>query len=340
MKFVLLKSWYGNIGDGFVQKGAKSILERSFPDSCVIEASTLGNDLLSESGIKLFSKYIGGKGNGSISRKFSDFGRKHTLNDPRVEKLANVGDLIDTDVIILAGCVLNSNLDLYIGPINKIRRNGSKIIFLGAGATDYLPSTVRNVRIILEEMKPFALLSRDLKALTHYSDLFQHCYYGIDCAFFINDYYSPPKADKSFIAATFDTIREPVINSKYPIIRPHHSVLKLPLSLPRKFFSISSISMLNFFNNTNSFISDNINDYLFLYSNAKEVHSDRIHACIAALAYGTPTRLYIKTPRDQLFERIVRNINEELVVADSGVIEVLQLETISFLQDILTNGNQ
>lgn len=50
--------------------------------------------------------------------------------------------------------------------------------------------------------------------------------------------------------------------------------------------------------------SDEPFTYLTTYANAQLTLSDRVHACVAALAYGRPAMLFGSTPRDALFERI------------------------------------
>jgi hypothetical protein len=55
------------------------------------------------------------------------------------------------------------------------------------------------------------------------------------------------------------------------------------------------------------FVSDTLKDYPFLYVNAEEVHSDRIHACVPALVYGNKIKFYHETPRKYLFDSILND---------------------------------
>ena len=60
---------------------------------------------------------------------------------------------------------------------------------------------------------------------------------------------------------------------------------------------------------------------MFLYSNAKEVHSDRVHACVAALAYGIPARFYYDTPRAGLFDKVLKeDISKKVTTIDQDKI--------------------
>ena len=59
------------------------------------------------------------------------------------------------------------------------------------------------------------------------------------------------------------------------------------------------------FERPSTLISDLPSDYLALYANAQVTHTDRIHACIAALALGRRAQLYgAAVPRLGMFERV------------------------------------
>ncbi|MDR0307494.1 MAG: hypothetical protein LBI42_11745 [Chitinispirillales bacterium] len=68
-------------------------------------------------------------------------------------------------------------------------------------------------------------------------------------------------------------------------------------------------------------ISDIPEDYLTLYANATAVHSDRVHACVVALAYGNKARLYNNTLRAALFKKLgIANIRDTLCILNSEVL--------------------
>ena len=59
------------------------------------------------------------------------------------------------------------------------------------------------------------------------------------------------------------------------------------------------------------------NDYLSLYANCSTVYSDRVHACVATLAFGNKARLIDDTPRAHLFETLdAGNVRNEIVQLD------------------------
>ena len=57
----------------------------------------------------------------------------------------------------------------------------------------------------------------------------------------------------------------------------------------------------------NAVASDEPFTYFTLYAGAELTLSDRVHACVATLAFGNPAMLYHPTPRARLFERLDLN---------------------------------
>jgi hypothetical protein len=73
-----------------------------------------------------------------------------------------------------------------------------------------------------------------------------------------------------------------------------------------------------YFEMPNTLISDLPSDYLSLYARAHTVYSDRVHACIAALSYGSRAMLFANNePRLRMFERLhLREIADRPVRID------------------------
>lgn len=78
----------------------------------------------------------------------------------------------------------------------------------------------------------------------------------------------------------------------------------------------------------NLYVSDNIRDYLFMYSNANEVHADRIHACVPALVYGGKIKFYYDTPRGRLFDGLVTQTNEGFEIIDGDALNQQKEELV------------
>ncbi len=58
------------------------------------------------------------------------------------------------------------------------------------------------------------------------------------------------------------------------------------------------------FKRPGSVASDEPFTYLTTYAHAELTLSDRVHACVAAIAYGRPAMLFTSTPRAHLFDRV------------------------------------
>jgi hypothetical protein len=170
-----------------------------------------------------------------------------------------------------------------------------------------------------------------------YSDVATHSYNGIDCAFYINDWYEPPEANTEISVHTFDKQEEPKINSPGKVIRPDHFPFKEPHgNIVQKYSKYrDQQTLLNKQNNV--FVSDMLEDYLFFYSNSEVTHSDRIHACVPTLTYGNKAQFWFETPRAKLFDKVLdTSIQSSPVKLDSGKIDRLKLNQTKELQNILS----
>lgn len=83
----------------------------------------------------------------------------------------------------------------------------------------------------------------------------------------------------------------------------------------------------------NALVSDEPWTYLTLYANAELVLADRVHACVAALAYGRPAMLFNPSPRQALFARLgVEDIGLYPVEVDPGRLEEEQERQLAWLR--------
>jgi hypothetical protein len=86
----------------------------------------------------------------------------------------------------------------------------------------------------------------------------------------------------------------------------------------------------------NSFVSDIPYTYLNLYANAKLTLSNRVHACVATLAYGNPAMLISKTPRAKLLERVGASaIIREPVTLPKEEIEEEKAQLVDFVRSVI-----
>ncbi|WP_049923602.1 polysaccharide pyruvyl transferase family protein [Halopiger djelfimassiliensis] len=338
MKIALLRTWITNIGNGFIDKGAKRIIRRAFPDSEIIEISGFPNK--AEENVAL------GPLAGNVWQKLGAPGEKfrgRRLRDhPVRQNMVSISELVDVDLAILPGCVLyDVALEPYFPTLLELQARDIPIVLLGAGGGSYDRETRRCVTEKLSRLDNCGLISRDTPAYESYADTVDVAYNGIDCAFFIDEWHTPSESNQKFSVAAFDKVEEPPLRSDTRTIRPDHN----PLGRSKPYQGIvrnvwDRIKSYGDFNRGNVFVSDLITDYLFLYANTEVTHSDRIHACIPTLAYGNQAQFHFDTPRAALFDNVgLSEITERPVTLNENIEEqkeqqVQQLrETVDVLRE-------
>lgn len=316
---ILIKGggWVTNIGNAFLDIGLIGILKKCLPQAHIFLLSNTPYWLNYEIKKNLFNK---------ITKKL--------FKKDLISMMFNVQEFIEADYVVIHGACLGTDwFDRHGETLRKIVRNGAKLLIIGGSLTDRTYENNKEIEFVkkyLEKLKPLIFISRDERTFENFKDIAEYSYNGIDCAFFINDVFIPPTLNcDPFIIFNFDKTPEPKIkNLDIPndvkIIRTHHSFL-----FNKKVF-------FQYYTRDNMLISEFPYEYLILYANAQAVYSDRVHACVTALVYNVPARLFSKTGRASLFDRIgIKGITKELVKADISKIEEEKNNQIKFLQKIL-----
>jgi len=332
MDILLLKTWITNIGNGFIDQGAESCIDASIPNCDITTSSGLGESALAQAGCNFLRDKL---------RFDFDIGESIATSN-RAMSTATVAELVDTDLAVLPGCVLDRHLEWYEAVLQELSDRNVPIVLLGAGGKSYSPQMQQRVRRQLRDLNIVGITTRDDRAYECYSQYVEHAYRGIDCAFYIDDWFVPEDANQEFIAATFDHRPEPNLPESDRIIRPNHrplmpgqsglipAILKTSVQMYRK----RSISL---FTNSDNFVSDSLKDYLFVYRNADETYADRIHACVPSLVYGNAARFYHDTPRVGLFEGLTDgDISQELVELDQEAVANKKSEQIEQFSSIIS----
>ncbi|WP_181950677.1 polysaccharide pyruvyl transferase family protein [Haloferax prahovense] len=326
MRILLLRTWLTNIGNGFIDKGAKALLEQAAPDSTIIEVSGYPNISAER------------KAKGEIGNISNVLGVPQIRNgSPDIQdRMVNIADFVDADVAVLPGCILYEfALDAYHDLLKRLNRRNIPIIFLGAGGGNYEVGTQRYVRKVIDSLHSPAIITRDQTAYDCYSSEFEHSFSGIDCAFYISDWYEPPTSTNNFVISAFDRAEETNFTTELPVIRPHHNPFMKPHEGAVKNL-IWGQKNQEYFESENIFMSDTLEDYLFLYANTDVTYSDRIHSCVPTLAYGNKAMFDFKTPRAKLFDQILEeDITEGPVRLPEQVLQDKKEKQINQVKDIL-----
>lgn len=318
LRILLLKPQIVNIGNGFIAKGARALLETAFPKAEIIESSA-------------FSYYL------------SDLAVENGGDEQLRRNTVGVSEFVDVDAAVLPGCVLYPQpLRRHLPLFKSLSSSSVPVFIIGGGGNDYKQGTKRKVRDLLDEGRVKALISRDISAYEAYGDTVTDAFEGIDCAFYIDDWFEPSSADSDFVTATFDKVREPDIETNDKIIRPHHAPFNLvrdvyegngflgrALKLGRQFTGQDELeTAYDELRKGNLFVSDDIQDYLFIYANANSIHADRIHACVPGLVYGNKIKFYYETPRGRLFDGLVNELEDGYETLDRDVLSNRKKEQI------------
>lgn len=244
-----------------------------------------------------------------------------------------MADKISCDYAVFSGMVVTGRFVRRYGHlIRRMRERGVKIVLNGAGPTGYAKE--EEVAAIIEFWRKWGLhglVTRDLFTYETFKEMSHNAYNGIDSGFFLNDALSLPRLEcAEYDVLTFDAMTEPErFAFRKNVVRLHHKLYptdKRTLKELRK---------------PNSFISEQASDYLTIYGNAREVHSDRVHACVAAASFGKPFQLYSDSKRGLLFERVGISRSELLSSLVEVTNDTLQMEKngqVDFIRNLMGHG--
>jgi hypothetical protein len=278
------------------------------------------------------------------------------------------------DYVVIGGmtqCV--DNFEAAERNLKGFLEKGAKLIIAGGGGWLYDDNEIRAVRDWMKRQPIAIFISRDRHSYENYGDLAGHSHDGIDSAFFISEGFTPiPMEDRNFLVINFDKFPEPDVLNSPPrdmvastpaANRPDPGLLRrikrnltgtakpaapMPTPTPvdargRRVIRTHHSPMWtkdDQFLMPNTLISDLPSDYLSLYAQASEVHSDRVHACIATLSFGNPARYYVEgEPRLRMFDRLgVGEIIRGLVRLEPERLRREKDAQVQFLSKALLDG--
>jgi len=340
MQILYLRTWPTNIGNAFIDLGGLQCLKKALPESEIHSLGGLGRRLLHACAISRYQKaysyyahlipFIRGilKKNVEHSISKKHYQKIFAQTNTNIKNFLDMSLALQTEFVVVSGCILTSQLGLFSSTLMSLKKRNRKIILNAVGGDSYSQAEVEIVRGFLKELKPYAFISRDREAFINYRDLSEHSYDGIDAAFFLDDYFKPPKLQlPEYVVLNFDMREEPLIDVDCDLIlrTSHFNYPPIEGAIVRKIYQ-----------RPNLLVSDNPKDYLTVYANAKEVHSNRVHACVATLSFGKPCKLYNKTKRALLLDRVdAGNVRERLTTLNSEEIERDKIKQMKFLREIL-----
>jgi len=186
MRVLLLRTWTTNIGNGFIDYGARAMLERAFPDAEIVETGGYPNHAADTAALW--------GGTRKLARMTGyDRGSYESPTHPIRQNTVNVSELIDADLAVLPGCVLSRpTFRKYYDTLRQLRERGIPIVVIGGGGEEYDEDERKYVEAVFDALDIDVLLTRDRTAYEEYGDLVEYLYDGIDCSLFLGDSHQPP----------------------------------------------------------------------------------------------------------------------------------------------------
>jgi len=232
---------------------------------------------------------------------------------------------IDCDTVVVSGMnCCQGFIDTEGEAIRHLSDKGVNVIFSGGGQRDYDERETLAFREFLSGLNLKAFISRDSVTYGNLADLAPASFDGIDCAFFLPEAYEPPPLDlEEYVVYNFDSSPvDPNLATDKKVVNLHHALWPF--------------MQKHHLDDPDCIISDIPHDYLTLYANTSATYSDRVHACIATLAYGKKARLYSSTPRKSLFSRIGGgDLHKRLVSLDMEALAEIKKSQVAFLRENL-----
>lgn len=293
------------------------------------------------------------------------------INGNNPKNTLNYIECIKPGYLVIGGPMISEQFTRYwCKTLENISNYGTKLILLSAGCISYDEKEKQILRDFMKKFKPYALISRDNYTYENYGDLACYSYDGICCAFFANDYFRPYKLDiEPYVIFGFDEIEEPVFSQvdndfrgislfgkkmKYNIEKKHKYGKFLQrlnktnkkyqesfagFKIVRTRHGVQPSVAKTLFRAPNTFVSDVPYDYLNLYANAEAVFSDRVHACVPALAFEKPVMFFSKTLRGKIFDRVgLSDIIRKPVVIDQARLKKEKESLLLFMKNIFKNS--
>ena len=277
MRILILNGcWSPNIGNAFVNYGTEQIVKKAFGDCEIVYSANVANKWFFEQAIN---------------------GSRYSLNSFNITKYMNV------DLVVWGGMVLTKyNFQLAQNIFLDFNKRKIPLLLLGGGADEYTWDEAEYVANCLKQLKYVAIITRDdatYEMFSKYEFLKWRIVQEIDAAFFVSAC-SIPKLDiKKYDVECFDRILAPYIShGDKEVIYTHHDCFG---TLP-----------IRYMNQVNTVISELPNDYLTIYKNVDVTYAERVHACIATLAFGNRAMLFSDTKRARLFDRILDRGTDEI----------------------------
>lgn len=302
-------SWPQNIGNAFFDLGARAVLMQAVPEATFFPMGGAVHWMFNAS----TRPATGGPVRSRLNKLFPASSR------PTQENSLEIGEIAEVDLLVFAGMSMcrefvENNGRTFV----EAAKRGVAVLGLGAGGALYDEDEGETFSTFFNGLGKSAVITRDDDTFDLFKERISNIWPGIDCAFFLPDFYTPPVlALPPYDIENFDygVPKSAIDHEGRMVLHTHHDMWGL---LPKRYTAKQK-----------TLVSDVPEDYLTLYSQVSTTYADRVHACVATLAYGNKARLYSSTPRKALFDKVgVPQITREVASLDADRLQKLKLAQI------------
>lgn len=297
--------WTPNIGNAFVNIGIEGIVNWVYDKPNIYYSSNINNRWF-------------------LSRIYPT----NSFTDNSFDLTSTFSNI---DLIVWGGMMLTLEFVSIVGnSFDYILNKNIPILFAGAGGVNYDSTEMSSVMSFFDKFSNYYIITRDSKTFDMYKNtkLRKKMSQGIDSAFFLPEAYTPPTMIiPEFDVECFDRIPTPEINHYgRKIIYTHHDV-ENPINP-------------DYVKKPDTIVSELPYDYLTLYKNVNTTYAERIHACIATLAYGNRAQIFTKSQRISLFDKLLtsgsgsKQISKEPISLDKDYLDKIKRDEIQLIKSI------
>ncbi len=304
--------WGQNIGNAFFQLGGSALLKRAL-----------------------------GAENVAFVQDVPAHWTLHRKRRGNPEQWWNIVSKVRADYVVFQGPSLdrfsNEALD---ATFRELSRRGVEPVLLGVGLKTYADDEAELARRLIDRHRVRVVATRDRSTFDALAG--RASYDGIDSAFFLPWAVRPASLHTSkYVALSFERMIEPSAQILQVLageqIAIGHSTRALSLagaanamaqrshaaaylvhsvwprqhrraygdySVVRLVHRTNPAHIAKIYRNANTVASDEPYTYITTYAAASFTFSDRVHACVVALAFGRPAMMWFATPRNGLLERV------------------------------------
>lgn len=307
---VLTGNWSTNIGNAFFQEGAKYVLQKCRPNWDVRAVADVAG-------------YI-------FPKKAAPANGYEPVLNQQLDYVAVLGPFIRPEFSVV-----------LLPTLKKLAKLGVRFIGLGVGMMDYTPEGSADCIAKLADLPFDFITTRDEPTFNALSGLGIPVFDGIDLGFFLADFTPPTELrDADYMVMNFDVTPEPIFVESSPQpdtveINGRHFAMKFRKWRTLKSFGSVAYSLFDriflpqsqitelagwrvirtdhrlnpiierkVYCSPNTFSHDIWEPYASIYSGSKLTLTNRVHAAVATLAYGNPARLFVKSRRKTLLDRV------------------------------------